>query len=338
MVEPVARAWDPALRPAPDAEQTIDAATGAPLLTIVVPWAGDPLLARLVATVAPYVQLGRLRVIVSVDGPLDPAAEGILDSITETAKGATEGFTVVRQALRQGPGAARNAAIDAVATPYLSFADADDLPQVEQLASAAELGFQRGLDVVIGGFAVRRDKGADVVHTPTAGSTLWSELLHVAGVWRFVLATDLLRRSDVRFPQTHYGEDLIFLLRVNAVTRAIGQYSGIVYTYNDTTRPERLTRRRHTRGEVLEMKALLEDLAGVGDESQRRLCNYWLVRIAAVNRSPRLLLGAGQTSSTLLGGDHTRLRYYTTLIRDALALHWLRHRRWPGKSRWAEGE
>ncbi|MDP5227982.1 MULTISPECIES: glycosyltransferase family 2 protein [Arthrobacter] len=101
------------------------------------------------------------RAVLVDDGSVDGTGELFAQAAQED-----ERFTLVRHEASRGLGAARNAALDLVETPYLGFLDADDEftpTALERLCGTLE---RSGSDFVLGAYVRTRPDGAEYVAGP----------------------------------------------------------------------------------------------------------------------------------------------------------------------------
>ncbi len=155
---------------------------------------------------------------------VDDASTDATAAIFEAAASADARFRVVHHDRRQGLGAARNAGVDLVTTPYLGFLDADDvlLPRaLERLIGTLE---QSGSDFAVGAY-VRLKPDADGAYAPGVvqpwvsaatdpaqhGTTIEAHPEASGNIvaWSKVTRTDFWRRAGLRFPEGKLYEDQI---------------------------------------------------------------------------------------------------------------------------------
>lgn len=117
---------------------------------------------------------------------------------------------------RVGIGAARNAGLSLATGTAVYFMDADDAVDTEVVCRSTHQALTSKSDLSTFAFAIRSHESAGVqqkVYRP--GTKTISQLIaRHAAVWRFVFVRDYLLREDLMFPNTSYGEDLMFLVDV----------------------------------------------------------------------------------------------------------------------------
>jgi glycosyltransferase involved in cell wall biosynthesis len=125
------------------------------------------------------------------------------------------------------PGSARNSGLKLIQGMWVSFWDADDEPNLENLISIVRSAQQSGSDVCIGSFQIReRDIVSDRELNFKKGL---KQILDNPGIWRFSFRSNLL--TNVEFPALRMGEDQIFLLRMQLPNKKIYLSKISVYTY-----------------------------------------------------------------------------------------------------------
>ena len=132
----------------------------------------------------------------------------------------------------RGPGHARQAGLQAVATDYVCFLDVDDRPDLGRLVSAAHFARDQRVDVTALGYRIERHGEVFEECKPPDGAHFWEDALsRRVGVWRFIFSVDFLQRSGASFPSWSYAEDLAFLLQCAAADPKTQHLPGVAYTY-----------------------------------------------------------------------------------------------------------
>ncbi|WP_159501114.1 glycosyltransferase family 2 protein [Microbacterium sp. 18062] len=179
----------------------------------VAPWAGDALASLRRQTLAEWTA-------VLVD---DASADGT-GALFEAAAADDDRFRVLRHARRGGLGAARNAALATVETPFVAFLDADDVLQPGALARMVGVLDETGSDFVAGAYVRLRPDGAGG-YAPGAvqpwvaaatsperrGVTIEEHPEAAANIvaWSKVSRTAFWEHSGLRFPEGRLYEDQV---------------------------------------------------------------------------------------------------------------------------------
>jgi glycosyltransferase involved in cell wall biosynthesis len=186
-------------------------------VSVVIPAHGHPeMVAGLLRALAAQVPAGeRLPVVVADDCSPEPLAPAL-----EAAAPLELELRVVRTARNGGPGAARNRALAEVATEWVAFIDADELPGAGWLATLRGLIADPGADVIVGRVAIPTAAGP-FEHATEATA---EEQQYVAGNIAFRAAQ--LRGDggfDERFydpgRRLHFREDAELRFRLEAAGR-----------------------------------------------------------------------------------------------------------------------
>lgn len=129
-----------------------------------------------------------------------------------------------------GPGAARNAGLDSVTTPWFAFWDSDDRPHVSAVLEMASSAEKSGKNIAIGEFQVRNAISNKIESfSITDGRKLKSEIALNPGLWRMVFRTS--KYIDFRFPNYHMGEDQCWLANVMFDETEVLLNHKIIYEY-----------------------------------------------------------------------------------------------------------
>jgi glycosyltransferase involved in cell wall biosynthesis len=125
------------------------------------------------------------------------------------------------------PGAARNSGMRLVRGRWVTFWDADDQPNLDNLISIVMEAEEKNCDVCIGSFQILKD-GVLSSHVLNPKKGL-NQIASNPGIWRFSFRSNLV--SDVRFPSIKMGEDQIFLLWMRLSEKEIYLSKNLVYIY-----------------------------------------------------------------------------------------------------------
>lgn len=230
-----------------------------PVVTVIVP-------GRDVAAYAPQAlqslraqTFPSWRAILVDDGSTDATTEMFAD-----AAAADERFTVIRHDVARGLGAARNAALQHVETPFVAFLDADDELTPGALERLVGTLAESGSDLVVGAY-VRLRPRAGHISTDAAGEAAVDGrgTLYEAGTvqpwvaastsperrgttlashpdvsgnivaWSKVSRIEFWRRHDLRFPEGKMYEDQIVAQRMYTLARAIDVIPDVVVLWRE---------------------------------------------------------------------------------------------------------
>lgn len=120
------------------------------------------------------------------------------------------------------PGDARNAALNSIETPWLTFWDADDTPYPSQYLQNVKLF--PSADLIVGGYEVTNGQSEDKFFTNSL-----AELAFNPGIWRIIFKLDLFEGK--RFPSLSMGEDQLLLVDLDLGIRRINYVNNSFYKY-----------------------------------------------------------------------------------------------------------
>lgn len=172
----------------------------------------------------------------------DRSADGTGD-IFEAAAADDPRFRVVRHERRVGLGAARNAGLDLVETPFVGFLDADDVLTPTALARLVGVLDETGSDFALGAYVrLRPDErggyGLGEVQPWVAASTAperrgttIDEHPEASGnivAWSKVSRTEFWHRTGIRFPEGRMYEDQVVAQQMYARARRFDTIPDVV--------------------------------------------------------------------------------------------------------------
>lgn len=227
-----------------------------PIVTVIVPgrdvaaYAAEALASLRGQTLASW------RAILIDDGSVDATAE-----IFAATAAADPRFTLVRNDVPRGLGAARNQGLDLVQTPIVGFFDADDVMMPSALERLTTTLTASGSDVVAGAYVRLRADGAGGyapgtvqpwVRAATAPERIGISLAdhpEVSGnivAWSKLSRVELWRRHGLRFPEGKLYEDQIVAQSLYAFARAIDVIPDVVVHWRERPDGSSITQHRES--------------------------------------------------------------------------------------------
>ena len=143
-----------------------------------------------------------------------------------------------------GPSAARNLGLSYAQGEFVFFLDSDDLLEISVLRRMCEKANQKSADLVIASYDIFNEYRSFAV--PSISKLSSREIIpwNARGIlWTFSLCNKVFRREKIeelklRFPNTNYSEDGVFVMNfVYHATKIIG-YNDIVFHYRRMTQAE----------------------------------------------------------------------------------------------------
>lgn len=177
--------------------------------------------------------------------------DGSRDGTTEifaAAAASDPRFTLIRHDEPRGLGAARNAGLDRVRTPYVGFLDADDVMLPTALERLTGVLTASGSDIALGAYVRLRPTDAggytpgvvqpwvSAATAPERHATTLTEHPEVAGnivAWSKVSRIELWRRNALRFPEDRLYEDQVTTQRLYAHARGIDVIPDVVVHWRE---------------------------------------------------------------------------------------------------------
>ncbi|APZ34073.1 glycosyl transferase [Microbacterium aurum] len=214
-----------------------------PIVTVIVPGRDVAAYAAEALASLQAQSLDAWRAILVDDGSTD--ATGALFA---QAAASDPRFTVVTHPTPRGLGAARNAALDLVETPFVGFLDGDDVLTPDALRRLTATLTRSGSDIVAGAYVrLRPDETGGYtpgivqpwVRAATEPERLGVSLAEhpdVSGnivAWSKVSRVELWRRAGIRFPEGRLYEDQVVAQRLYTTARAIDVIPDVVVRWRE---------------------------------------------------------------------------------------------------------
>lgn len=222
----------------------------------------------------------RWRAVLIDDGSTDATAE-----IFAAAAAADARFALVRHPRPRGLGAARNAGLERVRTPYVAFLDADDVMAPTALARLAETLSASGSDIAVGAYVRLRATGTgayapgavqpwvQAATDPERRGTDLARHPRVVGnivAWSKLSRVELWRRHGVRFPEGVLYEDQIVTQRLYVHARGIDVIPDVVVQWRERADGSSITQRTDRVGVLVDYLAALRAGVAVLDAAGHR--------------------------------------------------------------------
>jgi glycosyltransferase involved in cell wall biosynthesis len=138
---------------------------------------------------------------------------------------------IVKKGIFGSPGSARNEGLKLATSEWLAFWDADDWPEVDEIARLIrDADFDA--EILVGSFETRDFSSKEIIKKIVLPQDLASAFKQIAlrpGIWRFIFKRASLK--GVYFPESSMGEDQCFLIQVNIPARKICLSTAIIYQY-----------------------------------------------------------------------------------------------------------
>lgn len=216
--------------------------------------------------------------LIVVNGSVAPKNQVLLDQLTSRIN------TRVLYDQSAGPGAARNLGISEARGEFLAFLDADDKAEFDTYYELCRQMAIRKRDIGVLGFCELNVASRLVMEGPSlpnpGDQSGWALLRRRVGVWRFLFRRDFITGHNLQFPESAYGEDLVFMAKVFTRQPETWGMAQLGYTYRHHSSSQ-LSRREVNPENV---NALWNDIAAALNTSSnnrmaRRVLESWLGRI-----------------------------------------------------------
>ncbi|WP_027092632.1 glycosyltransferase family 2 protein [Cohnella thermotolerans] len=230
-----------------------------PKISIIVPaWNAEPYLRRCLDSIAAQT-FSDFEAIVVDGGSTDCTAAIVQAYAREDAR-----FHYCKHVFAP-PGEQRNFGMDRARSPYIAFADSDDVLEPEMLEMMANAALSEDADIVVcdfnmvypdrvipsfsrleaGNFALSDDRLAEYYYrfsaAPKPNNYVWSRLYR----------REFIRQSGVRFTNTMYSEDHLFNLMLHCAMPRITHVGQALYNYIQRDNSVvRQSGKRHNHGQI----------------------------------------------------------------------------------------
>ena len=257
--------------------------------------------------------------------------DGSTDATTEIFHDAAEAdprFRVIRNERPTGLGAARNAALRRVDTPFVGFLDADDEMAPDALARMTSTLRATGSDVVIGAYVRLRPDGfggyvrgevqpwVAAATVPERRGTSLAEHPELSGnivAWSKVSRIEFWRRHDLRFPEGRLYEDQIVAQRMYTLARSVDVIPDVVVHWRERADGSSITQHKDSVSVLTDYLDALRGGLAVLDAADQTAAARARIRLILDMDIPPLVRIAQQHA------DPTYRRAVGALVRDLSA-------------------
>ena len=127
------------------------------------------------------------------------------------------------------PGSARNAGLSEIETPWVSFWDSDDMPEVKSFLAMVEKSNSRGERICVGNFSIYDDSSGLKIGVNVVLPNWEFVIAANPGIWRFAFRSEVIRGR--KFTDFRVGEDQLFILETLQSEYLPNIYPENVYNY-----------------------------------------------------------------------------------------------------------
>ena len=222
---------------------TVPEDTAAPLVTVIMPGRDVAAYAAEALDSLRAQTFPRWRAILVDDGSRDATRDLFAQAAASDAR-----FTVIRHDVPRGLGAARNAGLELVETPFVGFLDADDVMTAAALDRLTSTLSDSGSDIAVGAYVrLRADEQGGyspgaiqpwvaAATAPERRRTTLAEHPEVSGnvvAWSKLSRVELWRRHGLRFPEGALYEDQIVAQLLYTHARSIDVIPDVVVHWRE---------------------------------------------------------------------------------------------------------
>lgn len=212
-------------------------------------------------------------------------------------------FELIRHEVPQGLGAARNAALDRVETPLVTFLDADDEYTPHALERLVTTISESGSDLAVGAY-VRLRPGVDgyvegpvqpwvaASTSPARRGTTLREHPAVSGnivAWSKISRIEFWRRHDLKFPEGRMYEDQVVAQRMYTLARAIDVIPDVVVRWRERADGSSITQHKDAVDVLVDYVTAMRDGIAVLDAASQRTAAAERVRLILQMDTPPLV-------------------------------------------------
>ncbi len=172
------------------------------------------------------------------------------------------------------PGAARNQGLRLANSKYISFWDADDLPNPIQVYDSI-LNSKIDFDILIGQFVIRNHLDSDQIILPPKDNNVKS-VAFSPGLWRMVFRREFI--DKLSFKQLQIGEDQIFFAECLCLSPKFIFSNSVFYEYFRGVDGQ-LTRKYSARPDLIEVFEIIRVLRSCVTGPVQQLLSIMLLRI-----------------------------------------------------------
>jgi len=172
------------------------------------------------------------------------------------------------------PGAARNQGLSLANSKYISFWDADDLPNPIQVYDSI-LNSKIDFDILIGQYVIRNHSVSDQIILPPKDTNIKS-VAFSPGLWRMVFRREFI--NELSFKQLQIGEDQIFFAECLCLSPKFMFSTSVFYEYFRGVEGQ-LTRKYSARPDLIEVFEIIRVLRSFVTGPAKQLLSIMLLRI-----------------------------------------------------------